>query len=53
MPRLLAVIGATVGGAIGWWMGDWVGFGTAVFLSVVGTAAGVYASRRLVPDYLQ
>ena len=53
MPRLLAVIGATVGGAIGWWMGDWVGFGTAVFLSVVGTASGVYAARRLVRDYLQ
>ena len=47
MSKTLAVLGATVGGAIGWWLGARVGTMTAFFVSVLGTAAGVYAGRRL------
>jgi len=47
MAKLLTFIGATVGGAIGWWIGAGVGTMTAFFVSVVGTALGVYAGRRI------
>ena len=46
MVNLIGWIGATVGSAIGWWIGEKVGFMTAFFLSVIGTAAGVYFARR-------
>ena len=47
MSRLLTFIGATIGGAIGWWIGAGVGTMTAFFVSVLGTAAGVYVGRRI------
>ena len=47
MSKLLAFVGATIGGALGWWLGARVGMMTAFFLSVVGTAAGVYVGRRI------
>ena len=50
MRRWLVLIGATAGGAIGWWIGDWLGFASALFLSVLGTAAGVYAARRVARE---
>jgi hypothetical protein len=46
MSRLLVVLGATIGGAAGWWLGADIGTMTAFFLSVIGTAIGVYAGRR-------
>lgn len=42
------MIGMSVGGWIGWWLGAFVGTMTAFMLSVVGTAVGVYAVRRMV-----
>ena len=51
MSKLLALVGATFGGAVGWWLGARVGIVTAFLLSVVGTAAGVYAGRRIAARY--
>jgi uncharacterized membrane protein YbhN (UPF0104 family) len=42
----MILIGASVGGAAGWWLGARFGFMAAFFLSIVGTAAGVYIARR-------
>jgi hypothetical protein len=47
MSRILAFTGSTIGGAAGWWLGAHFGIFTAFILSVFGTAAGVYAGRRL------
>ena len=49
---MITFFGATVGGAFGWWLGSYVGFMMAYFLSVVGTAAGVYLARRWTAQYL-
>lgn len=43
MRKLLGWIGATVGSALGWWAGARIGVMTAVFVSAVGTGAGLYA----------
>jgi hypothetical protein len=42
---------STLGSALGWWIGERAGLMTAFFLSLVGTAVGVYASRRIVRQY--
>ena len=47
MSKLLALVGATGGGAIGWWLGYHMGVMTAFILSVIGTAIGVYAGRKI------
>ena len=47
LSNLLALVGASVGGAVGWWLGAPVGTMTAFLLSMVGTALGVYAGRRI------
>jgi uncharacterized membrane protein YbhN (UPF0104 family) len=52
MTRIATAIGATVGGAVGWWLGARVGIVTAFFVSVLGTAVGVYVVRRFVTEYL-
>ena len=52
MSRTLLMVGATAGGWFGWWLGEYIGLMTAFSLSVVGTALGVYASRRIVTDWL-
>ena len=52
MSKLLALLGATIGGAIGWWLGARVSTMAAFFLSVLGTAVGVYASRRIAAPLL-
>jgi outer membrane lipoprotein SlyB len=44
--KLFAFLGATLGGYAGWALGASVGPMTAFTLSVIGTAAGVYAGRR-------
>jgi len=51
MSKLLAIVGAIVGGWLGWWLGDLVGVMTAFFLSVVGTAGGVYVGRQITRHY--
>jgi len=52
MKKVLSFVGATVGGAIGWWLGAFVGTMTAFLVSIVGTAAGVYAALRIADTYL-
>jgi hypothetical protein len=50
---VITVITATVGGAFGWWLGSYVGFMMAYFVSIFGTAAGVYLGRRWTALYLK
>jgi hypothetical protein len=52
MRGFIAMLGGSLGGALGWWVGRLEGVMTAFFLSVVGTAAGVYVVRRLMEEYL-
>jgi len=52
MKWIVDILTASIGGAIGWWLGDAVGMTTALVLSGVGTAAGLYFGRRFVRDYL-
>jgi cadmium resistance protein CadD (predicted permease) len=53
VTKLLIFLAATIGGAIGWWLGAFIGFMTAFFMSVVGTAAGVYVARRWAAEYIE
>ena len=46
MEKILVIVGASVGGALGWWLGERAGIMTAFFVSVLGTAAGTYFTRR-------
>jgi apolipoprotein N-acyltransferase len=48
LVKIMVLLGATVGGGIGWWLGSHFGIMTGFFLSVIGTAAGVYFARRWV-----
>jgi hypothetical protein len=52
MQKLLAMIGMTIGGYLGWFAGAVVGTFTAFMLSMVGTAAGLYAARRVAQEWL-
>ena len=52
MARMLYLGCSLLGGWIGWAMGDRLGVMMAFFLSVVGTAAGVYVARRITRFYL-
>ena len=52
LAKLLWLIGTTVGGWVGWWLGSlFGGFLPAFFLSLVGTAAGLYWARRVAAEY--
>jgi hypothetical protein len=52
MQKLLTMLGMTIGGYVGWLIGAPVGIFTAFILSMVGTAAGVYAARRFAERFL-
>ena len=41
----------TLGGWLGWALGAPLGMMTAFFLSIVGTALGVYAARRIARSF--
>lgn len=45
-PVMLPTLGAFIGGTIGWYAGALVGTGTAFVLSMIGSAAGVYAAKQ-------
>ncbi len=47
---MVAWTGATIGGWIGWWLGSFVGPMTAFLVSGVGTAVGLYYTRRMLDD---
>jgi hypothetical protein len=52
MRGLLSFLAASVLSWVGWWVGKPFGFWIAGFLSLVGTAAGVYFARRFADEYL-
>ena len=52
MNKLVGFIGATIGSYAGWALGARFGTMTAFMLSIVGTALGIYAGRRVVQDML-
>jgi len=49
---VLVLVGASVGGTVGWWLGQRFGFVLAGFLSLVGTALGVYWARRFIAEHM-
>jgi hypothetical protein len=52
MRGILVMVGGSVGGWIAWALVERWGFMTAFFVSLVGTAVGVYAANRLARHYL-
>jgi len=48
---MLPTLGAFIGGTIGWYAGALVGTTTAFVMSMVGTAAGIYAAKRFHERY--
>lgn len=53
MEKIMGFVGATAGSLIGWYLGDPVGLLTAVTLSTVGTAFGLWGGRRLAREWLE
>ncbi len=51
MERLLVWIGLAVGGWLGWFLGSMISVVAAIFLSIVGTALGLYIGRRVARDF--
>jgi len=52
MKGILNLALMTVGGWIGWAVGASVSVFTAFVLSIVGTAAGLYAAQRITKNLL-
>jgi hypothetical protein len=52
LGKLLYFCLTMLGGWIGWALGERFGLMTAFFLSLVGTAFGIYASHRITRSYL-
>jgi len=47
MKKIIVTVGTIAGSWLGWWLGSQVGgLMTAFILSMVGTGAGLYFSRR-------
>ena len=51
MGKLFAFLGATIAGYAGWALGARIGTMTAFFVSVIGSAVGVYAGRRMAQRF--
>ena len=52
MKVILQLAGTTLGGWIGWSLGERMGIFAAFMLSLVGTAAGLYWTRKLTQHFL-
>lgn len=52
MNRMISYIAALAASAIGWRLGMKIGPLTALFLSTVGAAGAIYATRRILHDFL-
>jgi len=52
MQRMLGFIGMTVGGWVGWALGQPLSLYMAFLLSLIGSAAGLYYTRRWARDFL-
>lgn len=50
--KIIKVVASTLGGYAGWWLGNYVGLMTAFFLSIIGTALGVYLAQLWASEYL-
>jgi hypothetical protein len=50
--KLIKIVASTLGGYAGWSLGNYVGLITAFFLSILGTALGVYLANLWTSDYL-
>ena len=48
MKKIIVIFGTVVGSWLGWWLGMHIGLMTAFILSMIGTGAGMYFSRRLI-----
>lgn len=46
MNKLLAFLVGSITGAIGWWLGAKIGLMTAIFLSLITTAIGMYYAMK-------
>jgi len=51
MRGLLGTLGMFIGGWIGWWLGSQWDVIPGLFLSLFGSAAGLYYGRRVFYDY--
>ena len=51
MSKLLGFLGLTLGGWLGWAIGARVSIAAALFLSILGTGAGLYLGRRIAQEY--
>ena len=49
---MLILLVTSVTGGLGWWLGMFVNIWLAFFLSLVGTAVGVYYANRIARHYL-
>ena len=52
MRRLVDLIGMSAAGWVGWVAGEPWGFFVAFILSIIGTGAGLYATRRFITRHL-
>ena len=52
LGNLLYICASMLGGWLGWALGAHFGMMVAFLLSVVGTAVGVYAARRITRTFL-
>jgi len=50
--KMIKLVASTLGGYAGWWLGNYVGLMTAFFLSIIGTALGVYLVNLWASEYL-
>jgi hypothetical protein len=46
MNRLLAFLVGSITGTVGWWLGAKIGMITAVVLSLIATAVGMYYALK-------
>jgi len=53
MRTMIGWISATVLGGVGWWLGNLVGLGTAVIVSSIAGAAGLYYGFRWFDENLK
>jgi len=49
---LTIMLVSSITGGVGWWIGYKEGLWTGFILSIVGTAIGVYYTRRLWDEHL-
>lgn len=52
MDRMMALIGATAGGWAGFALGGVISTMTGLFVSLIGTAAGIWVAGRLTSSWM-